>query len=301
MEISGPWDSFMLLLLQMAETWWYMIMDQSVVEQLQNRNKRIIEAVIRKAQKECPDSIALIGIGGSFYTGDIHENSDLDLCIIINDSAGWKVASCFILGDVAHDIYCTPWEKLERMAEYNDPYITKLIDLDIVYCKDNTYLQRYMALREKAAALLSTPFSAADLIQVKKHYDTAKLKYADIMMSDDIYACQFATARMLYFVEFVVYMVNKAYVRRGVRRIPEDISELMYLPVDFMEFYRGLVEADTADTMKASATALMRCVKDYLTGIEERMREKSPITTANLIGTYEEIHSNWKNKMHLAA
>ena len=66
--------------------------------------------VIKKANSICPESIALIGVYGSFYTGDIHDKSDLDLCIVINDDEGWKLSSCFILDDVAFDIYCTPWD-----------------------------------------------------------------------------------------------------------------------------------------------------------------------------------------------
>ena len=39
---------------------------------LEIRNRKIIDAVIRKEQAVCPGAIALIGIYGSFQTGDIH-------------------------------------------------------------------------------------------------------------------------------------------------------------------------------------------------------------------------------------
>ena len=82
-------------------------MERNLVQELTARNKKIIEAVIENAKKVCPDSIALIGIAGSFCSGDFYEKSDLDLCIVINDDDGWKLGSCFILDDVAHVIYCT--------------------------------------------------------------------------------------------------------------------------------------------------------------------------------------------------
>ena len=37
-------------------------------------NQKIIDAVISKAEKVCPDSLALIGIYGSVATGDAYEN-----------------------------------------------------------------------------------------------------------------------------------------------------------------------------------------------------------------------------------
>lgn len=63
-------------------------MEQALIAQLKNRNNRIIAAIIKKAGLVCPDSLALIGIAGSFHSGDIHERSDLDLCIVINDEDG---------------------------------------------------------------------------------------------------------------------------------------------------------------------------------------------------------------------
>ena len=37
-------------------------------------NKAIIDAVIKKADALCPNSLALIGVYGSVATGDEHEN-----------------------------------------------------------------------------------------------------------------------------------------------------------------------------------------------------------------------------------
>ena len=56
-----------------------------------SRNRKIIDAVIRKEQAVCPGSAALIGIYGSFRTGDDHPLSDLDLLILINDNRGWQL------------------------------------------------------------------------------------------------------------------------------------------------------------------------------------------------------------------
>ncbi len=51
---------------------------------LEDRNRKIIDAVISKANAVCPGSLALIGINGSFMTGDYYEKSDLDLLILIS-------------------------------------------------------------------------------------------------------------------------------------------------------------------------------------------------------------------------
>ena len=90
------------------------------MENLNTRNQKIINAVIEKANKVCPDSLALIGICGSFATGDFYERSDLDLLVLINDDMGWQLSGTFIQDDleVGHDIYCTTWDDLREASLY---------------------------------------------------------------------------------------------------------------------------------------------------------------------------------------
>ena len=53
-------------------------------------NQKIIDAVIEKAHKVCPQSLALIGVYGSAATGDVYEKSDLDLLILSKNDEGWR-------------------------------------------------------------------------------------------------------------------------------------------------------------------------------------------------------------------
>ena len=109
------------------------------MKQLRNEDK-IIDSVKR---------IHMIGIGGSFCNGDIYEKSDLDLVIVASDvERARSICKCFILGDVAFDIYVTDWSRFSSMSEYKDPYVTKLFDLDIIYTKDSDVEDRYLKLRE---------------------------------------------------------------------------------------------------------------------------------------------------------
>lgn len=114
------------------------------IKSLEERNQKIIDAIIEKATCDCPNSLALIGICGSFQTGDIYEKSDLDLLVLINDEQGWQLGTTFIQDDlqVGHDIYCTTWERLESDACYNNLNISKLMESKIVYCADESYGKR---------------------------------------------------------------------------------------------------------------------------------------------------------------
>jgi hypothetical protein len=280
---------------------WGEDMEAYIKEKLEERNKKIIEAVIKKAENVCPGSIALIGITGSFHSGDIYDKSDLDLCIVINDDRAWKIASCFILEDVAFDIYCTPWSKLEEMSEYNNPYITKLLELDIVYCIDDKYKQKYMELRENVTRKLKQVYSIEDNEKAEKFVNEASKKYADLMLSDKYGECRYATAGMLYYIEFALYMYNKAYVKRGIKRIPEEITMMKYLPAGFNELYCKSIKAGNVEEIKETSTMLMKALKDFAKQRKCNFTSKNEISEADINGTYEEIYSNWRNKMYYAA
>ena len=121
-------------------------------------NQKIIQAVIDKADKICPDSLALIGIYGSVDTEDEYDRSDLDLLILIDNDEGWKLGTGFILDDrkVGYDIYCTSHSGLKYDAECHHAHLSKLMDSRIVYVKNQDAYDELMALRAQVNELLSS-------------------------------------------------------------------------------------------------------------------------------------------------
>ena len=120
---------------------------------MNDRNEKLINAIIKKVDALCPDSLALIGVYGSVTTGDEYEKSDLDLTVLINDKNGQILADGFILDDVdiGYDIYCTSWDMLENDAQCDHARLSKLFDSKIVYCKDKSALKRLDEIRREAA------------------------------------------------------------------------------------------------------------------------------------------------------
>ena len=271
------------------------------IAELRQRNTSIIEAIIKKAHRVCPGSIALIGIAGSFCHGDIHERSDLDLCIVINDDDGWKIADCFILNEVGFDLYCTPWHRLEAMAEYTNPHVTKLLHLDIVYHADDASLARYMALRKTVQDKLDAPYSLVDATHVTRHLADSMNAYASVMLSVSAAECKYASARMLLSIEYLIYLVNKSYIHRGIRRIPEELRSMKRLPQEFWTDYQQLIVANSQGSIQSCSTRLMKSVQSLVMAVNESVTAKKEISQDAIRGTYEEIVSNWRSKMYLAA
>lgn len=275
-------------------------MDDILKQKLKLRNNRIIEAIKLRAETLCPNSIALIAVVGSFCSGDYYEKSDLDLLIIINDNDGNKVSKCFILDDVAHDIYCHTWEQLEHMSEYNSPYIIKLQDVDIVYYSDESALEKYNRLKLKVNNTLNKPLDLEDFKKVENNYEVVLKKLGKLIIEENLSCCKYLSANLLMYIEFVLYMLNKTYIKVSVKRIPEEICKLRILPNNFNKLYFAIINANNLIDIKKTSTELVKEINNLLIKTKKDLLKKRVVKTEDICGTYEEIYSNWKNKMSYA-
>lgn len=274
------------------------------MKELEIRNQKIIDAVIERAKKVCPDSLALIGIYGSFLTGDIHEKSDLDLLILINDDNGWQLGSGFIQDDlqVGHDIYCTNWEGLEYDAKVEHPNIAKLMDSRIVYCTDDKYMERLESLRAAALEKLAGPLTHQDYENAEKQFKDAEHVFVQALIAKDLADMRILAGEVLYYLENSIALLNKTYYRLGGRRIRQELEAMACRPENLWDLIQAVTTANTTEELKSALLALIPAVAQSFAEAKASLPKEEPETPGeNLKGTYEEMFSNWRNKMYLAA
>ncbi|MCI8632591.1 MAG: hypothetical protein HFE64_03790 [Lachnospiraceae bacterium] len=271
---------------------------------LEKRNQKMIEAIIKKANHLCPDALALIGINGSFMRGDFYEKSDLDLLVLVNDDRDCPLACAFIQDDlqVGHDIYCTTWERLESDARYEHPHISKLMDAKIVYCADEKHRNRLDALRQMARAILAAPFSEEDYLKAETLLKEAEHAYTAAMVSQQRTEVLDGAGRTIYYIENALAMLNKQYFHYGVNRTYDELKQLQYRPERICDRIEAIISAPSAASVQKHLSVLMGETLAVFQRVKESlMPPRKPVTKEALTGTYEEMYSNWRNKMYAAA
>ncbi len=273
-------------------------MEEPVKKALLDKNQKLINMVIERAKRDFPEDIALIGLTGSFSTGDFHEKSDLDLIIVNVTERGWEISAGFILEDVGYDIYCTPWEpRILKQSKLESPMAGCLIDLQVLYCAKPEYLEKLNRFRQSALDLLNKPIGKECLDRARINIDKAKQCYADAVLSDQIGAVRFAAGSVLYETVNALTALNNTYIKRGIKRYLEQILAYKYLPDHMEEMYMAVMEAVTVEELRSAALHLLSA----LTALYEKMRAQlvpSPSPTyGNLWGTYEELWCNCRNKV----
>ena len=262
---------------------------------LKKEYNRIVEAIVRKAQALCPDSLELIGVYGSCATGDTHERSDLDLLILVRDEAGRCLSDAFILEDsgIGFDLYCTTWEMLERDAACTHPHLGKLMDSRILYVGNPEAPIKLEELRHRAAEILSSNkrFEGAAAA-----WDCAKGAFAECCLASSLPETRLHAAGVIQYLVEALMLGSGHYFRKGVKRTFEELAEAG-IPFDLQNTILDIISCETVEELRGRLTSLMCTAKTYLTV----SKSKIPPTAANIAGTYEEMVSNWRGKMAEAA
>lgn len=273
-------------------------MDENTKQKLMEKNKRIIDMVIERAKKDFQDDIAIIGLTGSFNTGDFHKKSDLDLIIINNTKRGWEISSCFILEDVGYDIYCTPWEtRIEAQSALDSPMISCLVDLQILYCAKPEYMERFNAYKQRALNALAKPIGKECIGRAKKYIDIAKQEYTNALLSDNVGAVRYAASEILYNLINALVSLNNTYFKRGIKRYMEQLVALQYIPDDFEELYIAVIDAMTVKEIRNASYEIIKSIVELYDKMYDRFVKRPVPTYDNLCGTYEELWCNYRNKV----
>lgn len=258
-------------------------------------NRTMVDAILKKAEALCPDSLALIGVYGSVITGDEYEKSDLDLMILINDEKGQVLADGFIIDDVGigYDLYCTDWDMLENDAQCDHAHLSKLFDSKIIYCKEESALKRLDEIRGKAAALLASDrrYEKAD-----KAYGDAKRMLAEVYLAQSLSKVRGYAGAAVEYIENAFMLYHGQYFRKGTKRALEELRQLG-LPFDLAAGISAVIQAETVEQIRERLTEFFLLTDGYL----QTPKKKELPSAENLRGTYEEMYSNWKNKMTEAA
>lgn len=279
-------------------------------KKIAEKNDKIIEHVMNEIENKCKDSIDLIGICENVEA----ESNDIELVIVVNTEDTQKMNKSFIIGDDGFDIYTKSWADFEEMSRYNNPNVAKLIDLKILYKSDDTVMERYMTLQQKLQQNMRN--NALVMLSIREQFKNVLNAYREILATKNISVAYRKVADMIKGVEHILYMANKSYIKKGIKRIPEEIAQMEILPDGFMNKYLEIVKCTTLEEIRAKAGEFIDCIekfldekrKDYAENKKQNDEEelktkdnKEEITVDDLTGTYEEIYSNWRNKAHYAA
>ena len=89
-------------------------------------------------------------------------------------------------------------------------------------------------------------------------------------------------------------------MKDSIKRVPEEIATMNNLPKEFNELYIKLIKSENIEETKELSTILMKSVKEFSKEMKAKVTLKEEIKENHIRGSYEEVYSNWRNKMYHA-
>ena len=182
---------------------------------------------------------------------------------------------------------------LEGDANCGHAHISKLMDSEVVYVRDESVTERLEGLKNQVREILGSDkrFEAIEGIRE----ELCKI-YGHAFVAETIGQLRGWAAYMITLSLDAVMLWNGTYFKRGVKRTFEELEGLD-IPDDFEKSIMKIVQAKNYIELGIALGTLFKSVMRFT---ERRTRKAAP-TKESLAGTYEEMFSNWRNKMPEAA
>lgn len=256
---------------------------------------RAAEVLIEKIKKDYRDDVALVIIMGSYIYNDTHGKSDLDLFFIPKTERGNKLGFTFIIDDIGFDFWPLSWERLERIANFEEKTTSIITEGKILYCSSQTDMERFQKIKSKASDVTDR---IKFIQKAKEKLDGAYKDYFKLNIARTFYDAGIYAIGIMYTVTFALALLNGITVKRGRGKLKQEIFNMPLIPDNFSALYDAAFAVKDIDTLRDIYRKLI-CNTEALIFREEQKYKKSVSFADALNGFYEES-INFYNKIYHA-
>lgn len=208
----------------------------------------LCDLLIEKVERDYAGDVSLIHIYGSYTYGDTHSRSDLDVYFVPKTERGYQLACTFILQGIGMDFWPLSWERLERIANYEEKTASMITDGRTIYYHSEEDQIRFEDLVAKVKnkdtnrSVLDATANLREAYEIWFH-----MKHADSIAKVRAHAID-----VLYVLSSVLGEINGMPIKRGRKFLKNEILAMPRVPENFAELYdTAFFSEDIADIQQA--------------------------------------------------
>ncbi len=114
-----------------------------------NFDKKYMDWILNKIEKDFKDDIALVVLYGSYHTGTHNEGSDIDMFFVPKTDRGWGLSKTFVYKNVGYDLFGISWDRLEGIAYIEEDLCALLDHSKIIYNHSESDLHHFKDIKNK--------------------------------------------------------------------------------------------------------------------------------------------------------
>lgn len=250
----------------------------------------VSEKLVNHIRSNCPDDIAIIAYYGSYAQGTATKRSDLDFFFIPATSKGYRASIQFIVDDICFDFWPISWERAERMALFEEPQTSIIVDSKLLYVRSEEDRKRFINLRHMTSTLQEPEYARklverAESVLRNVYVHLYKLSHAG--RSETIIYYRTEAHGVLTNVLQCIALLNRTYFTKGFGKHKEQMMQFPLKP-DRLESYMHTIMHSSRPT--DIIYACEQLTADTLTLIRAQKEKHSAIPSYSntLKGFYEE-------------
>lgn len=272
-------------------------------------NDKIINWIVKRAEENYAEDVALILLYGSYVNGTANAKSDVDCYFIPRTERGCRFAADFMIQDIGYDIFPMNWERVEEIANLKEILIPCVGDVKVLYYHSTDELERFKHLQRQLQDNLDNPDYTGRI--AKEKFEFACELYSGLKKCSKLMEARIFAGYIVMTLADAVAVCNQDYFHFGLKRQYEDLQKFVNIPANFMEEYTSVIKSEKTEEIKVHCRNLIKAFADFTAWEfieDERKQEEEAITEAVSPNTdfyflarlYEEISSTF-NKIYICA
>ena len=225
-------------------------------------NDQVVCWLKERAAGPFAGDLSLVVAYGSHFNGTENEYSDVDCYFIPKTERGREFAADFLLAGVGYDIFPLSWKRLQGIARLEESLIPLVGDGVVLYAGSPEDEHRFQALQEQLGRCLQDRVYCRAIS--RKRFQEAAGYLARLRAQKMLGSGRVQAGQLLMAAAEAVAFQNGTYFHRGLKRQFQDLQAMRQKPAHFLEEYTAVIQAETAEGLKAACESLVRSLGEEL-------------------------------------
>lgn len=230
---------------------------------MKNIDKELTAWAVNKIQTEYKEDVSLLigQIGGCKIPTD-EQNMVFDFFVPASER-GNQLARTFIIEDMGYDLYPISWERLEDIANINEPrMIFAFAKGEVIYAKSPEEKIRFENL--KAEMLSKLRDKAFHMPKSLEFLETAQEIFQTMLFEESLCNIRKAAGGVCSYLMNSIAMVNGTYLQSGYMNLTSNLHKMKDYPYEFEKTFTQMLSENEIDSIKKKVYELIHMTRKFL-------------------------------------
>lgn len=232
---------------------------------MKNIDKELVAWAINKIQTEYKEDVSLLigQIGGGKIPTD-EQNMVFDFFVPATER-GNQLARTFIIEDMGYDLYPISWERLENIANINEPrMIFAFAKGEVIYAKSPEEKMRFENLKaEMLSKLQDKTFHTPKSLEF---LETAQEIFQTMLFEESLCNIRKAAGGVCCYLMNSIALVNGTYLQNGYMNLTNDLHAMKDYPYEFEKTFTEMLSTNKIEVIKKKIYELIHMTRKFLMG-----------------------------------